>query len=113
MPVVEIKDMARFKELLKSHPTVIIDAGATWCAPCKAISPYFEKYSELGEYDSDKVVFAKFDTDEVPDLAQELGIRSIPAFFHFQDGELYEKVAGANPGALGKLVEQATQKASA
>ncbi|GKU05864.1 thioredoxin 1 [Fusarium langsethiae] len=107
MPVVQIKDKAQFDDLLKTHQVVIIDASAEWCGPCKAISPIFEKLCSTEAYDSDKVAFAKFDTDEVPDLAQELGIRSIPAFFFFKDGELEDKLAGANPPALQKLVQQA------
>ncbi|RGP64332.1 thioredoxin 1 [Fusarium longipes] len=113
MPVVEIKSLAQYKELLQSHPAVIIDASAEWCGPCKAISPIFEKLSHENNYDPEKVVFAKFDTDEVPDLAQELGIRSIPTFFTFKDGDLDEKLSGANPSALTKLVGNVIESAGA
>jgi thioredoxin 1 len=107
MSIVEIKDKAQFDGLLKSHEVVILDASAEWCGPCRIISPVFEHLCNTVEYDSAKVVFAKFDTDEVPDLSQELGIRSVPVFYYFKDGELQDKLQEANPPALQKLVEQA------
>jgi thioredoxin 1 len=113
MPVTEIKNISDYKNLLQSHEVVIIDAWAPWCGPCRAISPIFEKLSETENYDSSKVVFAKFDIDEVPDLSQELGIRSIPAFFTFRNGDLDDNMSGANPPALQKLVAQAIDNAEA
>ncbi|KAF5240820.1 hypothetical protein FAUST_4157 [Fusarium austroamericanum] len=109
MSIVQIDTKAQFDELLKSHKVVIIDASAQWCGPCKAISPIFHRLSADESYDREKVVFAKFDTDDVPDLAQELAVRSIPAFFFFRDGEQVNTMAGANPGGLTKLVTQAIE----
>lgn len=111
MGVIEIKDKAQFDELLKTHSTVAIQAHATWCGPCKAISPFFEKHADQNDDIADKYAFVKFDTDEVPDLAQELGIRSIPAFFIFEDGEKVDNLSGANPPALQKLVSTYAEKA--
>lgn len=55
------------------------------------------------------VHFVKIDVDEVPDVAQELGIRAMPTFVIFKDGEKDSEVVGANPKAL----EAAIQKANA
>jgi thioredoxin 1 len=111
MTVTEINDKPQFDGLVKDKQFVVVQAHATWCGPCKAISPFFEKHSNEYEEIADKYAFVRFDTDEVPDLAQELGIRSIPAFFLFENGELSEKLAGANPPALKKLIDSAGQKA--
>ena len=50
--------------------------------------------------------FYKVDVDEVPDLAQELGVRAMPTFMVFKNGEKVGEVVGANPQALQTLVEK-------
>lgn len=110
MPVLEIKSKKEYLDLVNKNSYVALQATATWCGPCKAISPIFAKQAdELAA--ADTYAFAKFDTEEVPDLAQELGIRSIPAFFFFKDGDLDESITGANVPALKKAVEGYAAKA--
>lgn len=103
--VTEIASKAQFDELVKSSPNLAVQAHAEWCGPCKAISPIFSKLSASTE----GVTFARFDTDAVSDLAQELGIRSIPAFFFFKDGVKSNSIAGANPKALQDAVASMSQ----
>jgi thioredoxin 1 len=110
MSVVEITTKAQFDELVKTTPYVALQAHATWCGPCKAISPFFAKHATAASVPG-ALAFAKFDTDDVPDLAFELGIRSIPAFFFFESGEKATDLAGANPAALKKLVDTYADKA--
>lgn len=50
--------------------------------------------------------FYKLDVDEVPDVAQELGVRAMPTFMVFKDGEKVGEVVGANQKALEALVEK-------
>ena len=101
---------AEFQSLIASHPHVVVQATASWCGPCKAITPIYNKHAETLAI-PDKYAFARFDTDDVPDLALELGIRSIPAFFFFENEEKANTVAGANPPVLKKAVEEAAEKA--
>ena len=86
---------------------IVLDCFATWCGPCKAIAPEILKFSNSEEY-KDKVDFYKVDVDEVPDVAQELGVRAMPTFMFFKNGEKVEEVVGANvqaiKGALQKHV---------
>ncbi|KAK4090731.1 hypothetical protein Purlil1_4867 [Purpureocillium lilacinum] len=112
MSVVDIKSKAQFDALIKENPFVALQAHATWCGPCKAISPMFNKHASSLSLPN-TYAFARFDTDEVPDLAFELGIRSIPAFFFFENGDKASDLAGANPPALKKAVESLSEKAKA
>ncbi|UNI22909.1 hypothetical protein JDV02_008753 [Purpureocillium takamizusanense] len=112
MSVIEIKTKSDFDTLIKKTPFVAVQAHATWCGPCKAISPMFNKHAASLAIEN-TYAFARFDTDEVPDLAQEFGIRSIPAFFLFENGEKTSNLSGANPPALKKAVESLSEKAKA
>lgn len=60
------------------------------------IAPYFQRYSE----EITNVAFCKLDVDEVPDVASELGIRSMPTFLFFEKGERVSEFIGANWRAL-------------
>ena len=110
MTVTEIRDLAHYKELINNNKVVIIDAWAVWCGPCRFISPVFEKLSENPEYSKGGVVFAKVDVDQVEDVSQELGIRAMPTFISFYDGDVEDKLQGADPKGLEKLVQEVTNK---
>lgn len=81
---------------------MVLDCFATWCGPCKVIAPQVVKMSDT--YPDAR--FYKIDVDEVPDVAQELGIRAMPTFVLFKDGEKVTEVVGANPQALEAAVKQ-------
>ncbi|EXJ94520.1 thioredoxin 1 [Capronia coronata CBS 617.96] len=82
---------------------VVLDCFATWCGPCKVIAPELVKFSESEEF-KDKVDFYKIDVDEVPDVAQELGVRAMPTFMLFKNGEKVAEVVGANKKALEQAI---------
>ncbi|PBP24413.1 putative thioredoxin [Diplocarpon rosae] len=103
MGVHNLANKAEFAAALKDHKILILDAFATWCGPCKVIAPQVVKFSE----EFPDAHFAKLDVDEVPDVAQELGIRAMPTFVIFKDGEKFKEIVGANPQAL-KLAIQAS-----
>jgi thioredoxin 1 len=111
MSVVDITSKEQFDALLKSSPYVALQAHASWCGPCKAISPFFAKHATQHSV-PDSYTFARFDTDDVPDLAFDLGIRSIPAFFFFENGDKSQTVQGANPAALKKTIDDLAAKAT-
>ncbi|KAK3943316.1 thioredoxin [Diplogelasinospora grovesii] len=104
MVVHNIATMEQFKETIAKGDVVLIDAFATWCGPCKAIAPQIAKWSE-GDF-KDKIHFAKFDVDALPGLAQELGVRAMPTFYIFKDGEKVDAFMGANPQPLEKLLQK-------
>ena len=79
---------------------------ATWCGPCKVIAPAIVKMSNTFP----DARFYKLDVDEVPDVAQELGVRAMPTFMVFKNGEKVGEVVGADEKALAGLVQQELAK---
>lgn len=63
------------------------------------------RHSNSDEF-KNSVHFLKFDVDEIPELTQELGIRAMPTFFVFKDGEKAGDLVGANPTALVELIKK-------
>ncbi|RDW59505.1 thiol-disulfide exchange intermediate [Coleophoma cylindrospora] len=94
----EIKSLSAFNAL-KSGPLLIIDFYATWCGPCKAISPAFDRLAKQ-HADTPAIVFAKVDVDKAKDVAQACAITSMPTFQFFKAGKKIDEVKGADPNQL-------------
>lgn len=71
---------------------LVIDFWATWCGPCRKVSPIV---SELAEKYDGKLVVGKCDVEENDELTAEFGIRNIPTLLFFKGGELVDKFVGA------------------
>ncbi|NNJ64255.1 MAG: thioredoxin TrxC [Xanthomonadales bacterium] len=71
---------------------VLVDFWASWCGPCKAMAPAFEKAAQTLE---SRVRFAKLNTDDAQSVAQKYGIRSIPTMILFQGGQEVARHSGA------------------
>ncbi|MBR1507828.1 MAG: thioredoxin [Eubacterium sp.] len=85
---------AEFEEVVvKSETPVFVDFYATWCGPCKMMSPILDQVSE----EVPEVKFAAIDVDEAEALAVKYGISSIPCMVLFKNGEEADRVVGAVP----------------
>ena len=77
-------------EVLKSDAPVIVDFYATWCGPCKMLSPVLDEFSE--KHPDIKIV--KIDVDEETPLAIKFGVASIPTLLLFKNGEKVNQTLG-------------------
>ncbi|WP_297135309.1 thioredoxin [Terrisporobacter sp.] len=83
-----------YNKVKTSDKLVVIDFFATWCGPCKMLTPIFES---LGNEMSDKVDFGKIDIDKSLEVAQEFNIVSVPTIIIFKNGKMIEKMVGFSP----------------
>lgn len=82
------------KEVIESDIPVIVDFWATWCGPCKMLSPVIEEVSnDLGA----KAKFVKVNVDENPVLSSQYKIASIPTVMVFKGGNVVETLVGFRP----------------
>ena len=84
----------QFNELKSQNTLLVVDFFATWCGPCKKLSPTLD---EVGEEFAGKANIVKVDVDESEALAVEYGIRSVPTVLFFKGGNVVDKFVGAIP----------------
>ena len=79
------------KEVIFSEIPVVLDFWATWCGPCKMLSPVLD---ELAAEYSDRARFCKVNVEDEPELSARFGIASIPTLIFFKNGEILKKAVG-------------------
>jgi len=78
----------------KATSPVVVDFYATWCLPCKVLSPTLDKLA--GEF-SGKIKFVKVNVDEAQNLAERYQVEAIPTLLFFKNGKLEDRVSGLLP----------------
>ncbi|GMI00606.1 hypothetical protein TrLO_g8473 [Triparma laevis f. longispina] len=101
--VISVSGLSDVNDIILKNPTVLIvlDFTATWCGPCKMITPFYHTLSE--KYD--KVVFLSVDVDECPDVASEYDVSAMPTFVFLKEGEVVDRLQGANGERLEDMVK--------
>ena len=80
-----------FDEKIKNSEVAIVDIWATWCGPCKQLSPIIDEVSsELGT----KVTVGKMDADANLEFVKTLNVRNIPTILYYKNGEVVERTSG-------------------
>lgn len=92
--ILSISDNNFESEVLKSPTPTVVDFWATWCGPCKALSP---KLDQMAKEFSDKIKFTKMDVDENPKTPSQYGIRGVPTLIIFKGGKIFKQVVGDQP----------------
>ncbi len=98
-----------WKQVETSAKPVLVDFWAEWCGPCRMLAPTFEK---LAQNFGNDVTFAKVNVDELPEVAGQYAVRSIPTLILFRDGRVAETIVGLTSydklaGMLRRHVPQA------
>ena len=89
--VKELKEKDFQEKVLEVDKLVVVDFWAKWCNPCLKMEPVIE---ELSEEFKGKVEIYKLNVDENTSKAAEYGIRGIPAYFFFKNGQVVDRVVG-------------------
>ncbi|MBR5385799.1 MAG: thioredoxin [Bacteroidales bacterium] len=82
---------ANFADILSSNKVVLVDFWATWCGPCRMLSPTVD---EVAEEMAGSVAVVKCNVDDCDEIAMQYGIRSIPTLIYFKDGQVADRTVG-------------------
>jgi thioredoxin 1 len=85
---------ADFDQVVNSGKPVLVDFWAPWCGPCRLIGPIVEQLAPSYE---GRAIIGKLNVDENPEVAQKLGVVSIPTLMMFKNGKLVDRMVGAAP----------------
>lgn len=91
MEKVPVLDDEEFKEFIDSKELVAVDFFATWCGPCKMLSPILEDIAKEMEAE---FKIAKVDIDKNFEIAKTYGIMSVPTILLFKDNKMVDKIIG-------------------
>ena len=104
MALLHLTDTNFKQEVLESHLPVLVDFWATWCGPCKMITPIIEEVAK--EY-AGKIKVGKLNVDDNPAIATRYGIMSIPTLVFFKHGKIMDQVVGIlNKAELKRKIEE-------
>ena len=90
----EVTDSTFEKEVLKATTPVLVDFWATWCGPCRKLTPVLD---EISETYNGKVKVVKVNADENKDIMKDNSVSGLPTLLVFKDGEAVERMVGLMP----------------
>lgn len=90
MGIIELTGETFEAEVLKSDRLVIVDFWATWCTPCRMLSPILEEIAA----ERPDIKICKINMDDAQDIAEQYAVMSLPALLYFKNGALIEDSIG-------------------
>lgn len=100
--IATIMSKTEYLRAVNADGVAILEATAAWCPQCRTMAPVLEQL--VSKYPNAR--FYAFDVDATPDVAQELGVRQMPTFSVFKDGDLHVGVTGAKPKDLEDAIKE-------
>ena len=102
MTVLKVTNQNFESAVINSEKLVLLDFWASWCGPCRMVSPLVDEIAQ----ENPQFLVGKVNVDEEPELAQKFGIMSIPTLVVMKGGKIVRQVTGARPKAqLLELLE--------
>jgi thioredoxin 1 len=86
--------MGKFSDIIKGETPTLVDFYATWCGPCKTLSPILE---QLKTKKGQSLRILKIDVDKNPAIADQLGIRGVPTLIYYNKGKQLWRKSGVIP----------------
>ena len=93
MSVISVNKNNFSQEVLNSDRPVLLDFWASWCGPCRMLSPIVDQIAE----EQDNVIVGKVNVDEQPELAAAFDVQSIPTLVLIKNGEVADVSVGVRP----------------
>lgn len=104
MSIISITKENFKQQILEADKPVIVDFWAQWCVYCRRIAPAFDK---IAKQQGDKLIFAKINIDEVPEIAEEYGIDTIPTLLIFKNGKAEGQIVAPDSKArIEEFIQQ-------
>ncbi len=101
--IVTVTDQDFVEQVLHAPLPVIVDFTASWCPPCRALAPVFEKLSQTY---TGKLRFARMDTDENLKTPMQVGIQGMPTLVLFANGQQVGRLIGPHPARLQQGIDR-------
>ena len=98
------KNMSEFKTIVGSEKLSLIDFFATWCGPCKYISPFLEQFAKT--YADVQIVKVDVDDHNFAEAVKTYKISAMPTFKFIKKGVLVGEVIGASPEKIEQTIKK-------